>query len=343
MHSSRPTSTFLSIAVALISALAVLIVLVPFVSKTPLDTLAAFLTGPFRNSFYLGNFLDRAGLYILAGLAMVISFQGGMFNLGGEGQVYGGALAATMLLLLLPGVLGALGIVLGLLAGVLAGAFLAGLSGYFRMKWNTDELISSYLLSSSVVYTIDYLVSGPLRDTQRFLLSTPEISQEFRLPQILPPSHLNIGIILVIALVVLVHRFLYSSSTGYELRMTGLNREFAGYGGIPVRRYFFIPITLSGALYGLAGSLYITGTGYAAVQGCTSGMGWNGIAIALIARTNPILVPPAAFIFTFLEFGAKNAIMHSDFSFEFAAILQAIVLFLVTARFMRIRVRKGDL
>jgi simple sugar transport system permease protein len=203
------------------------------------------------------------------------------------------------------------------------------------MKWNTDELISSFLLSSSVVYTIDYLVAGPLRDRQHYLLSTPAIAENFRLAEILPPSHLNIGIFLVLFLVWAIHRFLYHNSVGYELRITGLNREFAAYGGIPVTRYHFLPITLSGALYGLTGSLYILGTGYATIQGSTAGMGWNGIAIALIARTQPILIIPAALVFTFLESGAQNAVVHSDFSFEFGAILQAVVLFLVTARFFR--------
>jgi simple sugar transport system permease protein len=146
------------------------------------------------------------------------------------------------------------------------------------------------------------------------------------------PSHLNIGIFMILLLIWASHRFLYHSSTGYELRITGLNREFAAYGGIPVARYYFLPITLSGALYGLTGSLYILGTGYATIQGSTAGMGWNGIAVALIARNRPSLILPAALVFTFLESGAQNAVVHSDFSFEFGAVLQGVVLFLVTAR-----------
>jgi len=340
MPESRPVSTFFSILVAVSAAFLLLLLLVPFISETPGKTLASFLTGPFRSAYYLGNFLHRAGLYALAGLAMVLSFQGGMFNLGGEGQVYTGALGTTMVLLIFPDLPGLPGILIGLVTGLLSGALLAGISGFFRMKWNTDELISSFLLSSSLVYTIDYLVSGPLRDSERYLLSTPEIAAAFRLPIILPPSHLNMGIILVLLLIWGTHRFLYHSSVGYELRITGLNREFAGYGGIPVNRYHFLPITLSGAMYGLAGSLYILGMGHATVQGCTGGMGWNGIAIALIARTRPFLIIPASLVFTFLEAGAQNAVVHSDFSFEFGAILQAVVLFFVTARFFRPKIFK---
>ncbi|MDY7030089.1 MAG: ABC transporter permease [Spirochaetota bacterium] len=343
MYSTRPASTFLSIGVAILAAFLLLTAMVPFISETPLNTLRQFLTGPFSNSFYFGNYLNRAGLYMLAGLAMVISFQGGMFNLGGEGQVYGGALASTMVLLMVPRFGAVPGILFGTLAGVLTGAALSGLSGFFKMKWNTDELISSFLLSSSIVYTIDYLVSGPLRDTQRFLLSTPEIAEQFRFPALLNPSHLNAGFLATLLLVFLTQRFLYHTSSGYELRITGLNREFAKYGGIPVRRYYLIPMVLSGAFYGLTGSFYIMGTGHATIQGCTFGMGWNGIAIALIARTSPWLVPPAALVFAFLEYGAETAIIHSDFSGEFGIILQAVVLFFVTARFVRPGTGKGEL
>ena len=343
MDRARPASTFFSISVSIGAALFLLLLMLPFISSSPLQTLWTFISGPFSSRFYFGNYLNRAGLYILAGLAMVVSFQGGVFNLGGEGQVYGGALGTTMVLLLVPRLGAVSGISLGVLAGALTGASLSGISGFFKMKWNTDELISSFLLSSSVVYTIDYLVSGPLRDTGRFLLSTPEIAEQYRIPLILLPSHLNISLVVIIFITAVIHRFLYHTSMGYELRLTGLNREFARYGGIPVTRYFFIPMAISGALHGLAGSFYILGTGYAAVQGCTSGMGWNGIAIALIARTKPWMVPPAALIFAFLEFGAESAVVHSEFSIEFGIILQAVVLFLVTARFSRIRIRKEDL
>ncbi len=333
MHDTRPAATFLSIGVAISAAILIMVLALPILSESPAKTLIAFLMGPFRNLFYFGNFLNRVGLYMIAGLAMVIAFQGGMFNLGGEGQVYAGALSTTLFLLTVPKLIGLFGIVAALCVSAVVGGLIAGLSGILKMKWDTDELISSFLLSSSLVYTIDYLVTGPLRNSESFLLSTPEIAQKFRLPQLLPPSHLNLSLFIALILLGLSFKYLFHTSSGYELRMTGLNREFARYGGIPVERYYFLPMALSGALYGTAGGLYVLGTSFATLQGSTSGMGWNGIAIALIGRIHPLLLIPAAFIFTYLDFGAENAMIYADFSFEFGAVLQAIVLFLVTARF----------
>ena len=332
MHDTRPAATFVSIAIAIAAAILAMLIALPLLSDSPVQTLGAFLMGPFRNLFYLGNFLNRVGLYLIAGLAMVIAFQGGMFNLGGEGQVYAGALATTLFLLSVPKLIGVFGILAAVVVAGLTGGLIAGLSGFLKMKWNTDELISSFLLSSSLVYTIDYLVSGPLRNTDSFLLSTREIATQFRLPQLMLPSHLNLSLIAALLLVALTYKYLFHTSSGYELRMTGLNREFARYGGIPVRRYYFIPMALSGAFYGLAGGLYVLGSSFATLQGSTSGMGWNGIAIALIGRIHPVLLIPASIIFTYLEFGGENAMIYADFSFEFGAVLQAIVLFLVTAR-----------
>ncbi|MFW6209388.1 MAG: ABC transporter permease [Spirochaetota bacterium] len=343
MHDTRPAATFVSIGIAIAAAILAMVIALPLLSDSPAQTLGAFLMGPFRNLFYLGNFLNRVGLYLIAGMAMVIAFRGGMFNLGGEGQVYAGALATTMFLLSVPKLSGLFGILAAVMVAILTGTLIAGLSGFLKMKWNTDELISSFLLSSSIVYTIDYLVSGPLRNTDSFLLSTREIAPQFRLPQLMPPSHLNLSLMAGLLLVVLTHKYLFHTSSGYELRMIGLNREFARYGGIPVRRYYFIPMALSGALYGLAGGLYVLGTSFATLQGSTSGMGWNGIAIALIGRIHPVLLIPASVIFTYLEFGGENAMIYADFSFEFGAVLQAIVLFLVTARISKRRKRNAAL
>src|SRR6056297_342349 len=117
MYKSRPVSTYLSISIALAAAFLLLVIMVPFISETPGKTLISFLTGSFRNSYYFGNFLNRAGLYALAGLAMILSFQGGMFNLGGEGQVYTGALTTTLAVLMIPPSFGAFGAIVGLIVG----------------------------------------------------------------------------------------------------------------------------------------------------------------------------------------------------------------------------------
>ncbi|MFO7850797.1 MAG: ABC transporter permease [Spirochaetia bacterium] len=333
-ETNRPTTTLLSIALAVSAALVIILFAVIAFSDNPLHTLTSFFTGPFKGSYYFGNFLNITGILTIAGTGMALAFRGGVFNLGGEGQVYSSALGTTFFLLWAgqAGMGGFAGTVTSLIIATIIGALIASVSGYLKMKWNTDELISSFLLSSSLVYVIDYLITGPLRDTSSYLLSSPEIAEEFRLSRLLPPSHLNISFFIALGIIFVAFRFLFHSSSGYELRMCGLNREFARYGGIAVERYDIIPMGLSGALYGLAGGFYVIGTQYAAIQGFTSGIGWNGIAVALVARTHPLFTLPAAMLFAFIEVGSQNATVVGDFSSELGSIVRATVLFLITLR-----------
>jgi simple sugar transport system permease protein len=331
--SARPVSSLLSTAVALAGGLAIAAASLVLLSGTPSEALRSFFTVPFSSLYYLGNMLNKTGLFAMAGIGMSLAFRGGVFNLGGEGQVYASALTATLVLQSLPGIPALLGLPLALAAAAATGGLLAGLSGELRRRWDTDELISSFLLSSSVVYTIDYLITGPLRDSESFLLATPEVAARFHLPEILPPSHLNLTLIAALLLSAGMSHYLWNTFRGYELRMCGLNREFARYGGIPVERYYSIPMVLSGVFYGLTGALFVTGTQHMLAQGGTSGLGWNGLAVALVARNNPILAVPAAFVFAFLETGMRSAMVSSDFTFELGSIIQAVVLFLITARF----------
>jgi ABC-type uncharacterized transport system permease subunit len=111
-----------------------------------------------------------------------------------------------------------------------------------------------------------------------------------------------------------------------------LNREFSRYGGINVSAYVVLPMVLSGALHGLAGGLAILGTYHMAVKEFSFGMGWNGIAVSLIAGNHPLGVIPAAVFFAYLDAGAKAAMLHSDVTFEIAAIVQSVIFYLVTAQ-----------
>jgi len=334
---------FTGLALTLLLSFGLVIVLIFLLSGTPVRTLYFFFVGAFTNSYYLGNMLNVAVPLVFTGLGISVAFKAAVFNLGGEGQIYAGGCAATAVCLALPaanGFLGGLSALAG--AAVLSGA-IAGLSGFLRMKWNTDEMISSFLLSAAVVLAVNYFITGPLGDPKNNLLSTLAIGPQYGLSGIFPPSKLNISAFFALAAALLMFFFIYKSHAGYEMRMCGLNREFSRYGGINVSKYFVLPMIISGALHGLGGGLMVLGTYRATIEGFSFGMGWNGIAVALIAKNNPLGVIPAAFLFAYLDAGAKAAMINSDVTFEIAAIAQSFIFYLVTARalyaFTRIRSR----
>jgi ABC-type uncharacterized transport system permease subunit len=327
----------LAITLGISFVIAILLILV--MSKQPLTTIYYFFVGPFTNRYYFGNMLNTAIPLVFTGLGISIAFKSSVFNLGGEGQVYASALAGTVICLALPGSSGYLGGAAALAGAMATGAILAGLSGFFKMKWGTDELISSFLISAGVIFIVNYFITGPLDDPGNNLLASFAIGKQYYLLNIYPPSKLNVSAVFSLVAAGLVFFLMYFTHWGYEMRMCGLNREFSRYGGINVSAYIVLPMILSGALHGLAGGVAILGTYHMAVKEFSGGMGWNGIAVALIAKNHPLGVVPAAIFFAYLDAGAKAAMLHSDVTFEIAAVVQSVIFYLVTAQALYSAVR----
>jgi simple sugar transport system permease protein len=325
----------------LVISLALVVVLAFLFSKNPGGTLWYFFLGPLQNHYQFGNMLNGAVPLIFGGLGVCIAMKANSFNLGGEGQIYAGAFVSTIAAIALGDRIGPPGLPVipgwfGIAAALLAGAFFAGaaawVSGFCRAKWNTSELITSFLISGSLVLAVNYCVTGPFMDRETNLLSTEKIPELFRLPLILPPSNLNAGLYAALGAVVLVSVFLSRTRVGYEIRMTGSNELFARYGGIETGRITMLAMFLSGALYGLAGGISVYGTYHATIKEFSSGLGWNGLAAALIARFRPALIIPAAVFFAWIGAGARMAMQFSDVTLEMASVVQGVILLLATSR-----------
>lgn len=327
--------------VILFIALAAVFLLSFLLSKTPARTLRYFFIGPLQNTYYLGNMLNTSIPLIFGALGVSLAMRAGSFNLGGEGQLYGGAFIATVSAVAMAG-WGIAGVICAIVLGAVTGGVMAAFSGYLRMKWQTNELITTFLLSNAVSLVVGYLIAGPFMDPATNLIATRKIPESFRFSRILEPSNLSSALVMALVMTVVVHLYLYRTKSGYELRMYGLNPRFARYGGINSGSYQVLPMFLSGALYGLGGAMAIFGTYYACMKDFSVGMGWNALAVALIARFRPVAIIPAALFFAYIESGARNAMLHSDVTFEIASIVQSVVFFLVTSSVLqRIGTKRG--
>jgi simple sugar transport system permease protein len=331
----------------LLIALAVMALLTLLLSRQPGRTLMLFFLGPLRNTYYFGNMLNSAIPLIFGGLGVSIAMRGGSLNLGGEGQIYAGAFVSTIAALSLsslarPGPLGILGALIALGAGALFSGVMAGFSGFLKVKWKTSELITSFLLSNAIILIVNYCITGPFPDPETNLQSTRKIAPAFRLPPILPPSNLSAALFIAILASCLVWIFLRKTRAGYEIRLCGFNDMFAKYGGINTGRSVILSMFLSGALYGIGGGMAIFGTYYGTIKEFSSGMGWNGLAAALIARSKPGGVIPAAIFFAWISSGVRMAMQFSDVTIELASIVQSVVFFLVTSQALTDLFRKGE-
>ncbi len=315
----------------IVIALAVGMIAIALTSRSPAEAIRYFFTGPFLNTYFFGNMLTRAIPLILTGLAASVAFSASTFNLGLEGQVYFGAICGTLLGLSMGSVPVWLVFLTVVMVSVFVGGGIAAVSGYLKAKWNVNELISSLLVSYTLINIGDALLEGPLRDPRAGLAASRYMESAIRFPRILMPSNLHAGLFLVLAIAVFIFLAIRFSKLGYEIRITGSNISFAAYGGIKVRYVVVIAMLISGALAGLAGMVDILGVHGRAIRGFSTGYGWNGIAVALIARRHPLLVIPAALFFAFLTSGAEVSSFFTDMSPEIARIIQATVFYLVTA------------
>ncbi|MCL1959027.1 MAG: ABC transporter permease [Spirochaetes bacterium] len=327
-------------------ALIVLVLLIFILSETPVKTLYFFFIGPFRNVYSFGNMLNAAIPLVLGALGVTVAMKTGSFNLGGEGQVYFGAFTAAAAALYLSKYdFFQVGIITGIItvsAGVIASGLLAAISGFCKARWNTNELITSFLVSSAVIPIVNYFVTGPFLDPGTSLLSTKKIPLYLRLPLILKPSNLNGSVFVAILAVLFVSLFLSKTKSGYEFRMAGKNEIFARYGGINTKLNTVISMTMSGGFHGLAGAMLVFGTYHAVIKEFSAGIGWNSLAVALIAGFLPSLIIPASLFFAWIVAGARIAMQNTGITFETSSIVQSVIFFLSTSLVVRnILSRKG--
>lgn len=319
--------TLLTIIISLLIG----IVAIVFTSSEPLRAIHAFFVGPFSNNFLLGNMLASSIPLIFTGLAASIAFTASAFNLGLEGQVYFSTLIGTFLAVRLSFLPVFVLITVIILTSTLVGGFIAALSGYLKAKWGVNELISSLLVSYTLMNVTDYFLSGPFKGEGAGMAASPYFSSKLNFTHILPPSNLHTGIFIALGAVLVVYLLFQRSNLGFEITLSGKNRLFSSYAGISVKRTIVISMFLSGALAGIAGIVDILGIHQRMIGGFSSGYGWNGIAVALIAKSNPLFVIPAALFFSFLESGANAGSLFADISPEVARIIRSVVFYLVTA------------
>lgn len=296
------------------------------------ELLEELILRPWSSLWYAGNTLDSAVLLAIAALGIVIAFRAGAFNLGGESQIYAGGVAATAVLLVpsnLPPLLISL---LAVLAALGSGAVLGGTAGLLKRRTGSDPMITSFLLAAVTTPFADWLVAGPLRDSSTDLLASSRIPHELLLPRILPPSSLNPGLFLALLLMILAHFFFTWSLKGLALRVARDSTHFARYAGLDDSALLSGSLAIGGALHGLCGYLVVAGTAGICHLGFPAGLGWNAIAVALVAANRPLAIFPAALLFAWLDAGTQAAILSTGMGQNSRSFLVAAVFLFVTMR-----------
>jgi len=319
------------VLIAVLIALLLGFIIILLVSEEPWYAFKSFLYGTLRSPRRIGNFIEMAIPLVFTGLAVSMVFEARQFNIGAEGQFFFGAVVATIfgIIFELPAIIH---IPLVLIAAMGGGVLVGAIPGFLKARWGASELVSSLMLNYVFFRLGLYLINNHYRDTSAGAMVSWPIKQTAWLKQFIPGTRIHWGIFLAIGAVIFAYFFLYRTRWGYALRMTGLNKEFATYSGISVTAVIVYSQIIGGAIAGLGGASEMLGIYRRFQWQMLPGYGFDGIIIAILARNNPVLIPIAALFLAYIRSGADIMARMSDVPAEVVAIIQGVIILLVTAQ-----------
>ncbi|HEX2916561.1 MAG TPA: ABC transporter permease [Chloroflexia bacterium] len=334
----------------IVTALVVGAVIILISGFNPITAYVGLWEGAFGDLERLNGTLAAATPYIFTTLAVVFAFRGGLFNIGAEGQFRIGAITAAWVGISVGGWSPFIAVPLTLGAGWLAGALWGAIPGALKAFSGAHEVITTIMLNYIAGFITNYLVGseGPLRGNK--MTTTFPVGQNARIPTIFnwnsaeasgsPNTPLSWAFILGIITAGILYWILWRTPLGFEIRTVGLNPSAARYAGIKVARVIVISMAGAGLLAGMAGALEVMGNPNLRYQYSASlgaGYGFNSIAIALLAKNNPIAAIPAALLFAALQSGASQmqfdtvAADGRQLPGDLISIIQALVIIFVAA------------
>ena len=291
------------------------VVLALALAAIPLRLAGADLVGAYRQMataslgswFALSETLARATPLILTGLAVAVAFRARLWNIGAEGQLYLGAVAAVAVG---SGAVHAPPLVLMALvlaAGAAAGALLMLGPTWLKLRLGVDEVVTTLLLNFVALLFVGMLLEGPMQDPMS--LGWPQsapILADAALPRLVARTRAHAGLLVAVAAAVLVWFYLERTVWGFETQAVGSNARAAGYAGMPVGRVLLRAGLISGALAGLAGAGEVAGLKGYLTQDLSPGFGYTGIVVAMLAQLRPLAVVPAALFVAAIFVGADS-------------------------------------
>ena len=303
------------------------------------DVLAAYqalLVGSVGSVKAISETLTAATPLILSGLAVAIAFRAGLFNIGGEGQIVIGGTFAVFAGFAFAGLPLVIHLPLALAFGILGGALWGFVPGLLKAKTGAHEVIVTIMMNFIAYRTLDYLLKTELfqREGRNDPVSkTVEASAQ--LPQLLgwlnPALRVHLGLIVALLVTAFIWWLLFRTTTGFEFRAVGANPSAARYAGMSTTKVYILVMMIAGGLAGLAGANQVLGVLDRATPGFSASLGFDGIAVALLGRSNPWGVVGAALLFGGLRAGGQQMQVSAGVGIDLIAVVQALIIIFVAA------------
>ncbi len=316
---------------AVFAALVVGALLLYLAGYDPIHAYKVMWQGIFGGERIFSEVLIKATPLIFVGAGLAIAFQCGIWNIGGEGQFYAGAILASWVgihgvnlpaLLLVPAVLA---------AGFVGGGLLAVIPGWLKVRLNVNEVVVTIMLNYIMIGITSFLVTGPMQELSKKFPQTDEIVAAARLPRIWPPTRLDAGFLLAILVAICLAVIIFRTRLGYAIQTVGHSPSTARYAGISVDRNIVIAMLLSGGAAGLGAAVVISGLTWRLFATISPGYGYDGIAVALLVANNPAGVILSGFLFGALRAGSEFMQMNANVPSVLVSILQGLIITFVVS------------
>ncbi|MBT4288843.1 MAG: ABC transporter permease [Deltaproteobacteria bacterium] len=326
------------------AALLVGSVLILAVGENPLEVYHVF----FKNSLFsvkgIGYTLFYATPLIFTGLSVAFGFRCGLFNIGAEGQLYIGAMLTTLIAIWLDGSSTWILLPVCFITAFVAGGIWGGIPGLLKAKFGGHEVINTIMMNLIAFSIVNYLVVGPFHREGTQVLETDFIPEAARIPNVhdllpfVPETlPLNFGFIIAIIACIVVYLVLWKTKWGYEIRGVGISNSVSEYAGINVKKNMVMAMFIAGGLAGMVAIHEVMGYRYTYHDSFSGGVGFVGIAVALLGRNHPLGIVLAALLFGALNRGSLFLDLNFDnLSKDLVMVLQGvIVLFVATDKLFR--------
>lgn len=307
--------------------------------KNPLTALQVFLLEPLRNASTIADLLLKTTPLVLCALGLSVCYRANIWNIGAEGQLIAGGLAAGATILFFdqgtPGmsnIPGGLVLLLATLAGIAGGAAWASVTALLRDRFNANEILVSLMLTYIAQLLLMYAVNGPLKDPNGMNFPQSKVfSSEFLLPHIFHGSRLHIGFLVMLAASGGMALFIYRSFAGFRLTVGGLAPLAARYAGFSSRKALWTSLLISGGFAGMAGAFEVAGPIGQVLPSISPGYGFAAIIVAFIGRLNPIGTIFGGLVLSLFYLGGEMAQSRLGLPSAITGLFQGMLLFMLLA------------
>lgn len=310
------------------------VVLFMAVGKDPLTSLGVFFFEPIKDLRGWTEVGVKVAPLLLISVGLAICFRANFFNIGAEGQLVIGAIAAGSVVLYFDdGEGGGFWLItLALLAGAVGGAVWGGITAWLRDRFNANEILVSLMLVYVAQLLLSYLVHGILIDPDGFGFPQSRLfSDGFLLPMVIPGTRLHLGIVLALAAALLGWLFMSRSFSGFKLQVGGMAPRAARYAGFSARKALWVSMLVSGGLAGVAGACEVMGPIGQLTPSVSPGYGFAAIIVAFVGRLHPIGVIFSSFIMALLYIGGELSQSRLGMPSAITGVFQGILLFSLLA------------